>query len=354
MVIVVNSPGLQVRRAQQFARHATRYSVRDIVVAPRPESLLSTGRGADIIYVIDAGKSGAAAFAAARLRGIDCVVEIGDPQAALYRAQQRPAASVAAGLVIDQALKLFASGVVVRGRALGEGQGIHGPWTWLPDGVDLERFAPQASSPVRSTLGIAPDRMLVGVVGSVTWSSTRSWCYGMEIVEALGRLPGRPIDGLVVGDGTGLEHVRRRAAELGVADRIHTVGRVEHREVPAYLAAMDVCVSTQTDDSIGQGRTTAKLPEYLACGRYVLATDVGEAARLLPPEMLVPYVGSWDETYASNLAHRLDSLLPELEWIRTHAGTRRIAEETFNYQALTAHWEAFLDRIRGAPQGCIA
>jgi hypothetical protein len=50
---------------------------------------------------------------------------------------------------------------------------------------------------------------------------------------------------------------------------------------------MDICLSTQTNDVVGWVRTTGKLPLYLAAGRYVLASRVGEAARVLPEEMLV-------------------------------------------------------------------
>ena len=66
-------------------------------------------------------------------------------------------------------------------------------------------------------------------------------------------------------------------------------GRRPLTELPALLAACDICLSTQTNDVPGNVRTTGKLPLYLACGRYILASNVGEAARVLPPEMLVPY-----------------------------------------------------------------
>lgn len=354
--IVVNAAGLQERRAEKFAHHAARFEVGEIAIAPSPRNIRALARDTDIVYIIDAGKRGFAGFVGTRLLGVPCVVEIGDPQAILYRSQGRGGMSVAVGTAIDRIVMLAAHGIVVRGRALAEDAGLHGSWTHLPDGVDLERFTPVDPSELRSSLGIDPSRLVVGVVGSISWSTARGWCYGMEIVEALGQLRDLPVEALIVGDGTGLEHLRRRAVELGVADRVHTVGRVPHGQVPVHIAAMDVCVSTQTDDPVGRGRTTAKLPEYLACDRFVLATRVGEAARLLPPEMLVPYKGLHDPGYPLDLASRVAALVPELPRLRAGGGTRALATELYDYRELTRRWEAFLDHVltpKGASDGLL-
>ena len=88
-------------------------------------------------------------------------------------------------------------------------------------------------------------------------------------------------------------------------------GRVNYDELPRYLNLMDVCISTQSNDPVGQVRTSGKLPLYLACGRFVLATDVGEAARVLPREMLVTYNGANDPDYPARLVERLRELLEQ-------------------------------------------
>ena len=87
-----------------------------------------------------------------------------------------------------------------------------------------------------------------------------------------------PVRALIVGDGDGLPHLQQRAQELGLGDRVRFTGRVPIEEVPLYTSMMDVALSTQTNNRIGQVRTTGKLPEYMAAGCYVLATDVGKLA----------------------------------------------------------------------------
>ena len=63
------------------------------------------------------------------------------------------------------------------------------------------------------------------------------------------------------------------------------------------LGALDVVLSTQSNDVVGQVRTTGKLPLYMANGRFILATDVGEASLVLPDAWLrVTRTGDLGET----------------------------------------------------------
>jgi glycosyltransferase involved in cell wall biosynthesis len=124
------------------------------------------------------------------------------------------------------------------------------------------------------------------------------------------------------------------AAQLRVSERIRFVGHVSHDLLPPYINAMDICLSTQTNDWVGRARTTAKLPLFLACGRYILASRVGEAARVLPEEMLVDYPGGFDPTYAERLARRIERLVREPHLLRLAEQSRQIAELEFDYNVL--------------------
>jgi glycosyltransferase involved in cell wall biosynthesis len=81
--------------------------------------------------------------------------------------------------------------------------------------------------------------------------------------------------------------LKARCQELGIEGLVEFAGRVPYAELPGWLHRMDICLSMQTNDVVGWVRTTGKLPLYLAAGRFVLASRVGEAARVLPEEMLV-------------------------------------------------------------------
>lgn len=346
LTLVTNAAeGNMVRRAGTLARHLAPSFEARVLAAPGWRSLPAGLRESDLAYVIDPGRVGFPAALAARVSGRPVVVEMGDPQSGLYRAQGRGLPSLLAGAAIDRAVAAGATGVVVRGRGLAEILPLRVPWVEIPDGVDTDLFQPVTSGGVRAELGIPPGALVAGCVGSVEWSETTRTCYGWDLVEALGLLDDLPVWALVVGDGSGAERLRRRAEKLGVAERLVMPGRVPHERVPAHLCAMDVCVSTQSNDDVGRSRTTAKLPEYLACDRFVLATAVGAAAEVLPGEMQLPYRGSRDDLHPARLARRLADLLPRTAELRRGAGTRPLALQHYSYVPLARRLTAFLREV---------
>jgi glycosyltransferase involved in cell wall biosynthesis len=347
ILVVVNERALEsnmLRRAHTFRELLAPDFELEVVSAPR-QATLADARAAEVVYVIDPGKVG---FPAA-LRGWAArrpvVVEVGDPQADLYRAQARGRRSVWTGAAIDTMVARYATAVVVRGGELADVLDLRVPWIEIPDGVDVEFFRPGVDGGLRKQLGIPADVLVVGLVGSLRRGRRPESTYGWDIVEALSLLRDAPVFGLIVGDGDGLAALRARAAELGVADRAVMPGYVPHRDIAPYVAAMDVCVSRQTNDAVGRSRTTAKLPEYLACDRFVLATDVGGAAQVLPEGMLLPYSGSDDPEHSPRLARRVRELVSRRSELRAGAGTRRIAVEHYSYPVLGRRLAAFLNEV---------
>src|SRR5262249_26715899 len=140
------------------------------------------------------------------------------------------------------------------------------------------------------------------------------------------------------------EHLRERAHAAGVEDRMVFAGRRPLSELPSLLAACDVCLSTQTNDVPGNVRTTGKLPLYLACGRYVLASRVGEATRVLPDEMLVSYDGTVDRAYPTRLAERIRGLVDHRDRLGLGMSGVAIARQHFDYDQLAQRVERVLEQ----------
>jgi glycosyltransferase involved in cell wall biosynthesis len=349
MLMIVNeraADGHRVlgRRADVFSRLLAPGFRTTLVRAPRRPDL-SAIRSSDLVYVIDPGRTGFPAVVAAWLARRPVVVEMGDPQAALYRNAGRGRLSILAGGLIDWLVGRGATAVVVRGRGLVDAVRLRARWVEIPDGVDVDRFVPNADNSLRRELGIPDDALVAGLVGSLRIGRRAEATYGWDLVEAMSLLRDQPIWALIVGDGDGADPLRRRAEELSVSERVVFPGHVRHESIHSYIAAMDVCVSRQTNDEVGRSRTTAKLPEYLACDRYVLATAVGAAADVLPDEMLLPYHGSYDPDHPRRLAERLVALVPRRAELRHGGGTRRIAVERYSYPALADSLGGFLRRV---------
>ncbi len=207
----------------------------------------------------------------------------------------------------------------------------------VPDGVDLGIFIPTEDRELRRRLGLE-GAFTVGIQGHFTWYTPVGGGLGSELIQAIALLRNLPVHAVVIGDGVGISHLRLLAAKLGVADRLHVIGRVPYRELPRYLGLCDVCLLTQTNDPSSWVRTTGKLPGYLATGRYILASRVGTAADILPEEMLIDYQGHWDEEYPAKLADRLDEVYRDPERAAKGLELRSLATK-FDYDSV-AHMAA--------------
>jgi glycosyltransferase involved in cell wall biosynthesis len=291
----------------------------------------------DLCYVLDMGYSGVAAAAFySFLSGRRLVIDTGDAITELAKATGRGRI----GLALTRALEWFslrvADRIVVRGtlhrKYLAENKRNA---EVIQDGVDVEEFRAHLDGSVRTRLGLA-GVLTVGLVGSCVWNPRTQTCYGAELVETIARLRDLPVYGVLIGDGSGLPVLRERCRHYGIEDRVQFLGRIPYAELPAYLEAMDICLSTQTNDLVGQVRTTGKLPLYLAAGRFVLASNVGEASRVLPPEMLVEFVGRADSEYPARLAERIRWLEANRTSLARGEELVDIARREFDYSVLTA------------------
>jgi len=304
-----------------------------------------------LIYVMDSAYTGVlAGCAAKKLLGCQLIIDTGDvafelaKSTGVYSTQQLALIQWVEQLAIQHSDQL-----VVRGS-------FHQQWLakqgiqkveFIPDGVDVQAAQPVDPTPLKQQLGLE-HCLVVGMVGTMIWSERYHMCYGWDIVEALAFLKDIPVKALLVGDGDGRGILEQRAAQLGVRDRVIFTGRIPYQNLPDYLLAMDVCVSTQSNDLVGMVRTTGKLPLYLAYGRYIIATDVGEASRVLPNVgCLLPYTGVRDDEYPSRLAAHLRLLVEQPELLAISTGAKQVATDNFDYPKLSQRLEKVCCRLIG-------
>lgn len=147
----------------------------------------------------------------------------------------------------------------------------------VPNAVEPERFPP-GLAPVWA---LPPGSFTAGFLGTL-----KPWHGVPVLLEALAALTRFHDDChvLLVGDGPERERLEARAAELGVADRVHFAGAVAPEEVPGWLAAMDVAVAPYEDQS-GFYFSPLKVYEYMAAGLPVVASAVGELRSLVQHEL---------------------------------------------------------------------
>ena len=86
---------------------------------------------------------------------------------------------------------------------------------------------------------------------------------------------------VVVGGGRTLDEVKAHAQRLGLADRVRFTGAVPHARVPDLLDVADVAVATLPNTAQAATKSPLKVVEYMAAGKAIVATAVGEAVRFL-------------------------------------------------------------------------
>ena len=297
----------------------------------------------DIIYVMDTAYTGViAGYVAKKLLGCKVVTDTGDVAFELAKSTgtySKPQLALIDG--VEKLATYQSDHLVVRGSYHQEWfshQGIN-QVTFIPDGVVTREIHPPDCTAMKQRFGLA-DTLTVGLIGTMSWSDQHQMCYGWDVVEALAFLKDVPIKALLVGDGDGRSILEQRAEELGVRDRIVFVGQVPYDTLSEYLAAIDICISTQSNDLVGQVRTTGKLPLYLAHQKYVIATDVGEARRVLPGiGCLLPYEGVRDDGHPVRLAAHLRELVENPSLLKVAESADRVAAEHFDYDVLAKRVE---------------
>jgi glycosyltransferase involved in cell wall biosynthesis len=81
---------------------------------------------------------------------------------------------------------------------------------------------------------------------------------------------------VIVGTGDGLERLRVLAADLALHDSVLFTGWIEHQHVPAHLATADIAIYPYRDTLINRAKCSIKILEYMAMGKAIVTTRVGQ------------------------------------------------------------------------------
>jgi sugar transferase (PEP-CTERM/EpsH1 system associated) len=150
--------------------------------------------------------------------------------------------------------------------------------TEIPNGVDSQRFTPPLSKRAyrqRLIPDLPEDVVVVGSVGRL--EAVKDPLNLIAAVASLRNTDPSVFDRIrlvIVGDGSLREQITTLVDRNRIAEKLLLTGMRD--DVPDILAALDVFVSP----SLAEGFSNTIL-EAMACGLPVVATDVGENARLV-------------------------------------------------------------------------
>lgn len=201
----------------------------------------------------------------------------------------------------------------------------------FPNGVDLERFVPSGPPPRR-------DVPLVVYAGRF-----EAW-QGVESLERLAARSGRSFRLRVIGfteEDRVLEE-RIRAASPGA---VETIRRVPQEELARLLEEGDLLLIPREPSPAAEVAMPTKFGEYLALGRPVLLTRVGEPAALVEEERCGIVTGTGGDALADGVTRF--AALPVEERRAMGERARALAERVFDWKKIGAAYAAYLRDLAG-------
>jgi glycosyltransferase involved in cell wall biosynthesis len=163
------------------------------------------------------------------------------------------------------------------------------------------------------------------------------------LLKALARLKEKRDDFVldIVGNGQNRSEYEELASKLGLKDSVHFHGRLETKdEVAEFMERCDVFVLPSLFETFG-----VVLIEAMACGKPVIATDIGGPNEIVIKEVgeLVPPGDS--ESLAKTIDYMLDHYQEyDSEAIAGYARTR------YSYEAVSREWNRVYKAVLKAPE----
>jgi glycosyltransferase involved in cell wall biosynthesis len=206
--------------------------------------------------------------AAARLAGVRRLVHV---EHDAWHLEDAKAARLHRTLVAVLRPRLVAVGEVVA-RSLHRHLGRY-PVAVIANGVDTERFRPGDVAAARRRLGLPETATMVGCAARLEPVKGHA-----DLLSAAARLPD-DVHLALAGDGSLASSLREQAGRLGLAGRVHFLGKVD--DMPLFYRSLDrFCLASHAE-----GLPLAPL-EAQSSGVPVVVTEVGGA-----PEAVCPATG---------------------------------------------------------------
>lgn len=180
--------------------------------------------------------------------------------------------------VFERILPSFAhtiscSSFALRDRAAALGFPADRMWH-IPVGADTERFTPRlVSKSILRHWGVDSSKTVILYVGQLEGAAHAD----LLIHAAPLVLQKRPsAEFLIVGGGEQEAVVRALARNSPHSHAIHFTGYIEAAAIPDVIAAADICVASFADTPAARAKSPLKIAEYMASGKPVVASKVGD------------------------------------------------------------------------------
>jgi phosphatidylinositol alpha-1,6-mannosyltransferase len=202
----------------------------------------------------------------------------------------------------------------------------------VPNGTDPDRFRPLDAAPLRKSLGLVDDRVLLTVGRLVPRKGIDTTLRALPAV--LDAVP--DLTYLVVGTGPDRDRLEQLADDLGIRPHVHFAGYVDADALPRYYNLADAFVMPSRESPPDVEGFGLVFLEAGACGVPAVGARTGgipDAIQDGKTGLLVP--PSSPDALANTLTHLLTS--PDF--------ARRLGKQARRYAVDEASWDHVADRL---------
>lgn len=208
-------------------------------------------------------------------------------------------------------------------------------------GADIEKFNPSRSGEEIRKL-FPPNSKIIAYIGQLEEGS-----YVDLLIKAAPKIIAEFPESrfLVVGGGFRLPLYKKLSDDIKVNSYFHFTNYVPHDTVPDYVAAADICVACFEDNELTRCKSPLKIAEYLAAGKVIVASAVGDVPFMVEGAGVVVPPGDSDK-----LAEGIISVLSNpAEFEKMKITARQKAEKIFNWSVIAERflvsYQSTIDRF---------
>jgi glycosyltransferase involved in cell wall biosynthesis len=205
----------------------------------------------------------------------------------------------------------------------------------ITGGADVENFTPRDIKTAREALGLPQAAKIVAFMGFVH--------YDLELVlRAFGLIYRKNKNARLILLGKSSPMTRRIAREEGTEAGILEYGIVPYEKIPDYMGCADIFLLPFARKQANIGRWPNKVGDYMAMGRPMVSSPVGEMEHLFNQEP----IGRLARDTTEDFAEAAWELLQDTESCRKMGqAARAAAEQRYSWEYLAAGLEKFYAKV---------
>lgn len=206
----------------------------------------------------------------------------------------------------------------------------------LRAGIDIEQFNPTDNgNAIRKEYGLKKDDIVLFFMG---------WLYHFsglkEVAVRLADTKDYTLKFLIVGEGDAYDELQQIQQKYNLQDRLILTGKKPYQEIPAFIAASDVCLlPAYATEKIMQDIVPIKMYEYMAMAKPVVSTKLPGVVKEFGEANGVVYISKPEDAVEKAIRLIQDGSLKELG-----AKARRFVER-YSWDNITDEFEKILEEV---------